>query len=29
MYMKSDVIIDAWLGQIAVTFCEVGILLFT
>ena len=29
MNIKCDVIVDAWLGQILVTGCEVGIFLFT
>ena len=29
MYIKCNVIVDAWLGQILVTGCEVGIYLFT
>ena len=27
--VQYDVIVDAWLGQIIVTGCEVGIVLFT
>ena len=29
MNIKCNVIVDAWLGQIFVTDCEVGIFLFT
>ena len=29
MNIKCNVIVDAWLGQILVTGCEVGIFLFT
>ena len=29
MNIKSNVIIDAWLGQILVAGCEIGIFLFT
>ena len=29
MNIKCDAIVDAWLGQIVVTGCEVGIVLFT
>ena len=29
MNIKCNVIVDAWLGQILVTSCEVGIFLFT
>ena len=29
MNIKCNVIVDAWLGQILVTGCEVGILLLT
>ena len=29
MNIKCNVIVDAWLGQIHVTGCEVGIFLFT
>ena len=29
MNIKCNVIVDAWLGQIHVTGCEVGIFIFT
>ena len=29
MNIKCNIIVDAWLGQILVTGCEVGIFLFT